>query len=244
MRLNKYLALCGVGSRRKVEALIFAGRVVCSGYLTTEPGYDVTDGEIVTVDDIEVHPEKKIYMVLHKPRGYICAVSDKNYPVILDLLPREYDYYRLFPVGRLDLQSEGLLMLTNDGDFSQKMIHPRAGITKEYEVMMDRPPSSEELESLRRGTTFTAPPSPMGKNLRPVSVEFIRREPEGRWLRFVLNEGVKREIRIIAESVGLKVQVLFRRKIGRMELRHLKCGCVREYTADELCEMIRNGGIV
>ncbi len=238
MRLNKYLALCGVGSRRKVEALIFAGRVVCGGYLVTEPGYDVPEGEIVTVDDIEVHPEKKIYMVLHKPRGYICAVSDKNYPVILDLLPREYDYYRLFPVGRLDLQSEGLLMLTNDGDFSQKMIHPRAGITKEYEVMMDRTPLSEELEKLRRGTIY------MGKNLRPVSVDFIQREPRGRWLRFVLNEGVKREIRIIAESIGLKVQVLFRRKIGRMELRRLKCGCACEYTAEQLCEMIRRGGIV
>ena len=151
MRLNKYLALCGVGSRRKVEEFIFAGRVVCGGYQVTEPGYDVADGEVVTVDDVEVHPERKIYMVLHKPRGYICAVTDRNYPVILDLLPREYDYYRLFPVGRLDLQSEGLLMLTNDGDFSQEMIHPRAGITNHF---------------LKSGTLFCA-----GAGNTPVGVD-------------------------------------------------------------------------
>lgn len=238
MRLNKYLALCGVGSRRKVEEFIFAGRVVCGGYQVTEPGYNVPEGEVVTVDDIEVHPAKKIYMVLHKPRGYICAVTDRNYPVILDLLPQEYDYYRLFPVGRLDLQSEGLLMLTNDGDFSQEMIHPRAGITKEYEVLLDREPTDEEVDRMRCGTVFE------GKRLVPVSVGFLRRRPEGRWLRFVLNEGIKREIRLMAEAAGLKVQVLFRRKIGRMELRYLKCGCAREYSADELRRMIRYGGTV
>lgn len=238
MRLNKYLALCGVGSRRKVEEFIFAGRVVCGGYQVTEPGYDVPEGQIVTVDDIEVRPERKIYMVLHKPRGYICAVTDRRYPVILDLLPREYDYFRLFPVGRLDLQSEGLLMLTNDGDFSQEMIHPRSGITKEYEVLLDRIPSRAELLSLREGTLFE------GKRLCPARVEPFPREPEGRWLRFVLNEGIKREIRIIAEAAGLKVQVLFRRKIGRMELRRLRCGYAQEYSADQLRRMIFNGGIV
>ena len=238
MRLNKYLALCGVGSRRKVEEFIFAGRVVCGGYQVTEPGYDVADGEVVTVDDVEVHPERKIYMVLHKPRGYICAVTDRNYPVILDLLPREYDYYRLFPVGRLDLQSEGLLMLTNDGDFSQEMIHPRAGITKEYEVMLDRPPTDIELLKMREGTIFE------GKPLRPVKVTCLQREPEGRWFSFELNEGVKREIRIIAEAAGLKVQVLFRRKIGKMELRRLRCGRAKEYSAEQLRRMVFHGGIV
>jgi len=238
MRLNKYLALCGVGSRRKVEEFIFAGRVVCGGFLVTEPGYDVPEGQIVTVDDIEVRPEKKIYMVLHKPRGYICAVSDRNYPVILDLLPREYDYYRLFPVGRLDLQSEGLLMLTNDGDFSQEMIHPRAGITKEYEVLLDREPDVDEFKRLKEGAFFE------GKKLVPVFVAKLSREPYGRWFRFVLNEGVKREIRIIAEAAGLKVQVLFRRKIGKMELRRLKCGYAQEYSAEQLKHMIFHGGIV
>lgn len=238
MRLNKYLAHCGVGSRRKVEEYIFAGRVVCGGYIVTEPGYDVREGEVVTVDDIEVRPEQKVYMVLHKPRGYICAVTDRNYPVILDLLPREYDDFRLFPIGRLDLQSEGLIMLTNDGDFSQEIIHPSACITKEYEVLIDRVPTEREFNKLCEGTVWE------GKILRPVSVRFMRRRPDGRWLRFVLNEGVKREIRIIAEAAGLKVQVLFRRKIGEMELRYLKVGCVKEYSVAQLRHMIRYGGIV
>ncbi|MGI6075615.1 MAG: pseudouridine synthase [Pyramidobacter sp.] len=238
MRLNKYLAHCGVGSRRKVEEYIFAGRVTCNGYMVTSPGYDVADGEVVTVDDVEVCPEKKIYMVLHKPRGYICAVSDRNYPVVLDLLPRRYDYYRLFPVGRLDLQSEGLLILTNDGDFSQEMIHPRAGITKEYEVLLDRVPEPGELEVMKKGTNV------QGRLIKPVCVGELSRSPQGRWFRFVLNEGIKREIRIIAEAAGLKVQVLFRRKIGKMELRRLETGCAREYTADELRKMITGGGIV
>ena len=238
MRLNKYLALCGVGSRRKVEDFIFAGRVVCGGYQVTEPGYDVAEGEVVTVDDVEVKPERKIYMVLHKPRGYICAVTNSNYPVILDLLPREYDYYRLFPVGRLDLQSEGLIMLTNDGDFSQEMIHPRAGITKEYEVLLDREPDRDALSLMRAGTFLD------GRRLHPQQVAPLQKEPEGRWYRFVLNEGVKREIRLIAEGAGLKVQVLFRRKIGKMELRRLKCGFAKEYTADQLRRMIFYGGIV
>ena len=238
MRLNKYLALCGVGSRRKVEEFVFAGRVTCGGYVVDSPAYDVPDGEVVTLDDVEVSPERKIYMVLHKPRGYICAVTDKNYPVILDLLPEKYDYFRLFPVGRLDLQSEGLIMLTNDGDFSQEIIHPRACVTKEYEVLLDRVPSDDEMEKLQDGTVFE------GKRLRPVSVRFMRREPEGRWLRFVLNEGVKREIRLIADAAGLRVQVLFRRKIGEMELRHLKSGCAREYTAEQLRRMIKFGGTV
>ncbi len=238
MRLNKYLALCGAGSRRKVEEYIFAGRVVCGGRRITQPGYDVADGETVTLDGAEIRPERKIYMVLHKPRGYICAVCDRNYPVVLDLLPPEYHRFRLFPVGRLDLQSEGLLMLTNDGDFSQEMIHPRARITKEYEVLLDRPPTPGELSRLRAGTVLE------GKTLRPVLVGVLRRAPEGRWLRFVLNEGVKREIRVIAESAGRAVRALFRRRIGRMELRRLKCGYAREYTAEQLRRMIIHGGIV
>lgn len=239
MRLNKYLARCGLGSRRNVEKFIFDGRVIINGYQVTEPGYDVQEGDEVTVDDQPVKPERKIYLVMNKPRGYICAVSDRRYPVILDLLPRKADYFRLFPVGRLDLQSEGIIMLTNDGDFSQEMIHPSSGITKEYEVLMDHEPTPEEMKQLRRGTISE------GKRIRPVEVDIIpRRRPDGQWLRFVLNEGIKREIRIIAEAAGMRVQVLFRRKIGKMELRHLKVGCVKEYTADQLRRMVYQGGTV
>ena len=237
-RLQKRIAEAGLMSRRAAEDLIRSGRVSVNGRIAVL-GDTCEDTDRVLLDGKAIpEPEKKRCFMLHKPRGYICAVTDKNYPVILDLLPREYDYYRLFPVGRLDLQSEGLLMLTNDGDFSQEMIHPRAGITKEYEVLLDQPPSAYELALLREGTIYES------KKLRPVRVDPLQREPEGRWFSFELNEGVKREIRIIAEAAGRKVQVLFRRKIGRMELRRLKCGYAKEYSAEQLRRMIFYGGIV
>ncbi len=239
MRLNKYLALCGVGSRRKVEDYIFSGRVLCDGYQVLEPAFQVSEGTIVTVDDVEVYPQEPVYLAINKPRGYVCAVTDSDYPVVLDLLPKSYAPYRLFPVGRLDLQSEGLLLLTNDGDFAQRLIHPRAGITKEYEVRMDRPVSRADLAQLRQGALWE------GRRLIPSEVEVLTyREPIGRWLRFVLHEGVKREIRIIAEAVGLRVEVLFRRKIGRLELRKLRSGWILEFSAEELWHMIRFGGVI
>lgn len=239
MRLNKYLALCGVGSRRKVEEFIFSGRVLCNGYQVREPGFQVLEGTTVTVDDQEVRPERQIYLVLNKPRGYICAVTNYQYPVVLDLLPREYDYYRLFPIGRLDLQSEGLLLLTNDGDFAQQLIHPRAGITKEYEARMNRPATESDLGQLRHGVEVE------GKSLIPVDVDIVNyREPYGQWLKFVLNEGIKREIRIMAEGVGMRVEVLFRRKIGRLELRKLPSGCCLNFDRDQLWDMIQYGGVI
>ncbi len=238
MRLNKYLALCGLGSRRKVEDYIFSGRVLCDGYQVLEPAFQVGPATVVTVDDLEVRPQELVYLAINKPRGYVCAVRDRDYPVVLDLLPRKFQRYRLFPVGRLDLQSEGLLLLTNDGDFSQRLIHPREGITKEYEVRMDRPATAQDLDHLRRGTVF------QGKRLVPAQVDLLDREPRGRWLRFVLQEGIKREIRLIAEGAGLKVEVLFRRKIGALELRRLRSGWSLELTARELWRGIRHGAVI
>lgn len=236
-RLNKYLASCGLGSRRNVEEIIKAGRVICNGYLVTEPAHQVPDGAVVTVDDMEVFPEKRHYVVLNKPRGYLCAVKDGSYPVVMDLLPRRFDDLRLYPVGRLDLQSEGLLILSNDGDFVQQLIHPRASIPKEYEVRLDREVEPQDLAHLRQGIIFE------GRALRPLKVAVLQgRKPERRWVSFTLAEGIKREIRMIAEQWGYKVEVLFRRRIGGLELRRLRSGECCEVTRDELWHMIRNGG--
>ena len=239
VRLNKYLASCGVGSRRKVEQLITAGRVTMNGYLVSDLGHQVEDGDAVAVDDVEVHVEAKTYIVIRKPRGYICAVTNPDYPVVLDLLPRSYDRLRLFPVGRLDLQSEGILILTNDGDFANDLIHPSNGVTKTYEVRMNRVLTAADLENLRGGTVFE------GRRLVPLSVDLLPdRRPEGQWATFVLGEGVKREIRLMAEGCGMTVEVLFRRAIGRMELRTLKSGEFVEVTLKDLWKMIRQGGRV
>ena len=224
MRLNKYLALCGVGSRRKVEEFIFAGRVICGGYQITEPGYNVPDGQIVTVDDIEVRPEKKIYMVLHKPRGYICAVTDRHYPVILDLLPQEYDYYRLFPVGRLDLQSEGLLMLTNDGDFAAKLSHPSSQIEKEYIVETSQDVTEETARLLEKGI-----------RVDNVFYKCVRCEVlKPRKIKIILIEGKNREIRKMLESQNIGTRSLVRVRIGNVNLDDLRPGEHRDLTEREV----------
>lgn len=237
-RLNKYLASCGLGSRRSVESLITAGRVAVNGRLVLEVGRSVESGDAVTVDGQPLQPQNRVYMALHKPRGYLCAVTDTNYPVVLDLLPRSYDALRLFPVGRLDLQSEGLILLTNDGDFAQSLIHPSRGITKEYEVRMNRPLTSLDLSALRKGIVLD------GRKLVPLSVKPLRRRPEGQWATFVLAEGVKREIRVMAEAHGLAVEVLFRRAIGKLRLENLKTGETVQLTRHRLEDMILRGGVV
>lgn len=237
-RLNKYLASCGLGSRRNVERLITEGRVTINGQPVVEVGRSVEEGDEVRVDGHSLEPQEAVYMALHKPRGYLCAVTDESYPVVLDLLPRRYDALRLFPVGRLDLQSEGLILLTNDGDFAQSLIHPSRGITKEYEVRMNRPLTSADLSALRKGIVLD------GRRLVPLSVKPLRRRPEGHWATFVLAEGVKREIRVMAEAHGLSVEVLFRRAIGKLRLEHLKTGEAVQISREKLTDMILRGGVV
>lgn len=237
-RLNKYLASCGLGSRRNVEVLISSGRVAINGLLVRDFGRTVQEGDQVTVDGQLIQPQELVYMALHKPRGYLCAVTDENYPVVLDLLPRRYDLLRLFPIGRLDLQSEGLLLLTNDGDFAQRLIHPSQGITKEYEVRMNRPLNSSDFAALRKGATLE------GRRIQPKSVMPLRRRPYDHWATFTLAEGLKREIRVIAEAHGLSVEVLFRRAIGKLRLENLKVGEAVELSRERLWDWVTKGGVV
>lgn len=237
IRLNKYLASCGLGSRRNVESLISARRVFVNGYMVTEFGTMIEDGDKVEVDHCEVKPETFHYLAIYKPRGYICAVTDEHYPVVLDLLPRRFDQIRLFPVGRLDLQSEGLILLTNDGDFAQQLIHPAAGIVKEYEVRMNRQLTDVDIQRLSCGVTVA------GKKLKPLSVEKLpSRRPEGWWATFKLAEGIKREIRLMAEACGLGVEVLFRRAIGGLRIQTMPVGTAKEFSREALWKMIRQGG--
>lgn len=239
MRLNKYLASCGLGSRRQVESLVAARRVKINGEVVEEFGRAVEDGDQVTVDDQLLTPEPLTYLALHKPRGYICAVTDEHYPVALDLLPERYDRLRLFPVGRLDLQSEGLILLTNDGDFAQQLIHPSKGMIKEYEVRMNRALTDADLGRLARGVTVA------GRRLVPLSVKALpKRRPEGWWATFRLREGIKREIRLMAEANGLGVEVLFRRAIGGLRLERLPVGAAVEMSKDRLWDLILNGGTI
>lgn len=238
IRLNRYLALCGVASRRGAEKVIADGRVRVDGKVVLLPAFRLPEGALVTVDGAPVRPEEMRYVLLNKPAGYVCAVSDNFDPVVTELLPEEFANYRLFPVGRLDKESEGLLILTNDGMFAQEILHPSKGILREYSALLNREITRKDIRRWRDGLDVE------GRTLKPVHILIEAREPRNRWVTVVLAEGVKREVRIMAKALGCDVQSLIRRKIGKMELVHLPTGACRVMTRGELWRAIRHGALV
>lgn len=237
-RLNRYLASCGLGSRRKVEELLASGRVAVNGRLLFHPSYRVAKEDRVTLDGKPVRPKTQVYLVLNKPRGFLSAVSDRRLKTVVDLLPTRLRLLRPFPVGRLDLDSEGLLVLTNDGLFAQKLIHPSFGIPRTYEVLLDRPVLGADLERWREGVFLEE------RRLRPLKVRPLLREPSGHWLSLVLAEGIKREIRLMAFSLGFRVERLVRVAIGKLRLQNLGQGEFCELERADLWKRICHGGIV
>lgn len=234
-RLNRFLALCGLGSRRQVEkTYIEAKRVKLNGTLVTEPGTRVGASDSVSIDGKPVTPRRSVYLVLHKPPGTTCAVRDRFSPTVMDLLPPDILAEALFPVGRLDKNSEGLLLLTNDGQFMQDLIHPSKGIHKTYEVLLDKRPTSQEILLWKQGITIE------GKFVRPIQV----RQLGGNWIGVTLGEGIKREIRLMAQKHGFGVLRLIRRSIGQLVLSKLPRGQFIELEKTILWKMINEGGIV
>lgn len=237
MRLNAYLSSCGAASRRKSEAIILSGRVHVNGKIVLAPFFDVDpENDTVTLDRKPLNFSPHVYYVINKPAGYVCASSDKYDPVVVDLVPHEG---RLYPVGRLDRDSEGLLILTNDGKFTQSILHPSKEIRKEYEALLNIPASPKHLEHLKAGYDTEE-----GRHVKPVSVSVMEREPAGRWIRVVIVDGLKREVRMMARSAGLRVERLIRRKIGRMRLETLEGGGYVSLSFSELYTKIFDGGIV
>lgn len=238
IRLNRYLALCGVGARRKVEDFISEGRVRVNGEVVTEPGRQVSDSDLLEFDGRELSTVTPTYLILNKPSGIVSAVADSRERTVIDILPPRMDPLRLFPVGRLDRDSEGLIILTNDGMFSQELIHPGAGIPKTYEIELRTPLAEELLIKWREGLKVE------GRFLKPLAVRRIDRIPKGRCFEVVLGEGIKREIRLMARELGNDVRRLMRRKIGELELRNLEAGEFISVSKDELWRFIRKGKIV
>lgn len=225
MRLNKFLSSAGVASRRKCDELIFARLVRVNGRVAPEPFLEVDeDNDIVTVQGQEVRRMKKVYFLVHKPLGVVCS-CEKKFPgtkLVIDMF--SHLPYRLFTVGRLDKETSGLLLVTNDGDFANKIIHPSFGITKEYLLKVNRDVTSKDLETLMQGAVID------GKRVRPVSVEKIRRGT----LKIIVNEGKKHEIRLFAEAANLPLLELKRIRIGSFVLGGLPYGEYRELTQAEL----------
>ena len=235
IRLNRYLAMCGAGARRKVEVFITAGCVRINGETVTEPGRQVAPGDVVELDGRELSPVEPTYLIFNKPKGVLSAVEDSRERTVIDILPPSMDRLRLFPVGRLDRDSEGLIILTNDGMFSQELIHPRNGFTKTYEVELRRPMDEPTLIQWTKGVDAE------GVFLKPLSVRRLARNPMQCWFEVVLGEGIKREIRLMARALGNDVRRLLRRKIGKLTLKTLPAGEFISVDRETLWRYIKEG---
>ena len=238
MRLNAFLSSCGIASRRKSEIIILEGRVQVNGKIVLAPFFQIdTEKDTVTLDKKPLKISEHVYYVINKPAGYVCAVSDKYDPVVIDLID---DYKgRLYPVGRLDRESEGLLILTNDGNFTQSILHPSKEIHKEYEALLNLPINEKQLARWRKGFEIEE-----GRHVVPLSIKVMNKEPYNQWVSIIIVEGLKREIRLMAKQAGFNVKKLIRRKIGKMKLENLQPGEFIHLSFSELYTKIFKGGIV
>lgn len=230
VRLQKYIADAGVTSRRKAEELIRLGRVKINGLVVTALGTKVDPTrDVVQVDHKFIHPEKveKLYIVLNKPRGVITSVSDpEGRQTVLDLLKKIPQ--RVFPVGRLDYLSEGLLLLTNDGDFAHMIMHPKHEVVKIYEVKVFGVVTEKILTELARGVRQS------DGMLKPLAVRVIGQLKNKTWLEFKLTEGKNREVRRLCEAVGLTVDKLRRIAIAGLTVHSLPVGQYDIYSKKDM----------
>ena len=211
--LSHFLSLSGIASRRKCADIVKAGLVQINGQTVTEPGCRVNDSDKVVYDGCTVRIEPRVYIMLNKPRGYVCTNDDPHAEKrAFDLI--EMDGTRLFSAGRLDKDSEGLLIITNDGDYAMQLTHPRHEIFKTYLVKTDAEIPAGELNRLRRGIIDE------GERLLPQKIEDVG----GCIYRFILNEGKKREIRRMIAAAGRKTVSLQRISIGALMLGELESG--------------------
>ena len=234
IRLQKYLAECGVASRRASEKLIEEGRVTVDGIVVTELGTKVDpDTQKVSCNGKPVSLDKKVWIMLNKPTGVICTSDDpQGRETILDMLPSFSS--RLYTVGRLDVMSEGLLLVTNDGDLAHRLMHPRHHIEKKYQVWIDREISAADIDRMLKGINCR------GEKLKVLRVEPLRRILEGRFgYTLTLGEGRNRHIRRMMEALDLKVLRLLRVSVGPLRLEKLRTGEHRELETWEV-EKLRN----
>lgn len=218
-RLQKYMASCGVASRRKCEEIIAEGRVKVNGVTVQEAGLKIQPRkDRITVDGREIIPEKKpVYIMLNKPVGYVSTVRDQFMrPTVLDLVKGVKG--RIYPVGRLDYDSEGLILLTNDGDFAYGLTHPGHRVDKTYIVVVLGRPSRREIDSIRKGTEID------GRMTSPADIRVESIQGNKTTLRVVIHEGRNRQVRRMFESIGYTVVSLKRTGIGKLQLGTLAPG--------------------
>lgn len=231
-RLQKFMAQCGVASRRHAEQMILEGRVFVNGQKVIQLGAKIDpQRDRVTVDGRDLGmADSLLYIALNKPPGYVTTVHDpQGRPTVMDLMKGVTQ--RVFPVGRLDMDSEGLLILTNDGDLSFAMTHPRHGIAKEYHVTVQGAPNPAALQRLRDGVELD------GRKTAPARVDILTVRNGYATLRIEIHEGRKRQIRRMLQSVGHPVAALRRVRIGPVRLNGLEPGRFRYLDREELAAL-------
>ena len=231
-RLQKFLAQAGVASRRAGEQIILAGRVSVNGHPVSELGAKVDPlHDHVTLDGQAVRAKRKIYLALNKPRGLVCSRKDElGRPTIYELLPQEWGH--LHSVGRLDFNSEGLLFLTNDGEFSLHLTHPRYGVHKTYHATVDGRVELEMLHRFTHGLTYE------GERYKAEKARLVSGGPSQTVVELVLAEGKYREVRRLFESQGRTVKRLQRIQIGKIKLGQLRPGRWRTLTPAEIKSLL------
>ena len=228
MRLNSFLAAAGLGSRRHCDQLIAARRVTLNGKVCTNFSAQPGARDHVKVDDKLVHTAPALTIMLNKPAGFVSTRKDLHArDTVFDLLPGKFSH--LFTIGRLDAQTQGLLLLTNDGGLAQRLTHPRFKVDKEYEVALDRPWDPALAPKLERGILLDGQRAKIAR-LRPLS---------STRLRVILRQGINRQIRRMFEAVGYRVKHLLRIRIGNLWLGDLPCGHWRALTKRELKSLER-----
>ncbi len=229
LRLQKYLAQCGLCSRRRAEELIAAGRVMVDGRVVTAMGTQIDPGlHQVSCDGQPVLPgEQTVTYLLNKPAGYVTTLADpQGRPTVVSLLKEVLT--RVFPVGRLDLDTEGALLLTNDGELAQKIQHPSHGVKKTYEALVAGRPSPGTIAQLERGVPLE------GKMTAPASLQPLAQRGEETLIRITIHEGRKRQIKMMFRLVGHPVRHLRRTAYGRLTLGDLAIGRFRELNPSDL----------
>ncbi|MFH1145209.1 MAG: pseudouridine synthase [Candidatus Eisenbacteria bacterium] len=239
MRLNRYLALCGIASRRQAMAIVFSGRVTINGEVVLDPGRRVEGAaDRVAVDGERVQPPRKwYYLAFHKPRGVLVTAHDELGRPSIDTYFRKIPD-RVFPVGRLDRASEGLLLVTNHGELADALLHPSRGVEKVYRVRVRPRPQPAQLARIEQGVPIGA-----GETSAPGRVHIKRAGRGGALLTLTITEGKKREVRRICRTVGLQVQRLKRVAFAGIRLGLLPPGALRPLTGEELDHLRRLTGL-
>ena len=226
IRLNKYIAECGICSRRKADILIESGKVLVNDIVIKDLGVKIDDTkDQVKVDGKTISKENKyVYIMLNKPKGYVTTNSEQfGRKSVIDLIDTDY---RIFPIGRLDMNTEGLLLLTNDGEFANKLMHPKNKVEKTYIANVKGNITEEKIENLRNGVDIG------GYITKPAQVRIISKDKNE--IEIKISEGKNRQVRKMCEAVGLKVINLKRTSVGKLNLGNLKIGKYRYLNKNEI----------